>query len=323
MIFGIKFNGTAGLKLPWNGDFASMQFMDKRVYYYIILAILIITILISYKISKSRPGYYFKAINTNQMAASSLGVSVLKYKMYAQVLTAFIMGVIGGFYVMYITAIEPISMFSFEIVFNILLFAIVGGRANCVRAGYRCSDTYACVQRNKVFRRLCASWTANGAVRNNPGNIRYVFAGRIGSVYKREGLMQGVLKLNQKRRTLRISEVNQMTEKKEVLRADNIVKMYGGLCAIDDSTIYLKENEVLGLIGPNGAGKTTMFNMISGTVPLTSGKIYVHGKYIKKPKAHIMSKLGHRTYISGRTAIHEPNGSGEYDGWCVPKHDKS
>jgi len=129
VIFGIKFNGTAGLRIPWKGDFASMQFMDKRVYYYIILAILIITILISYKISKSRPGYYFKAINTNQMAASSLGVSVLKYKMFAQVLTAFIMGVIGGFYVMYITAIEPISMFSFEIVFNILLFAIVGGRA--------------------------------------------------------------------------------------------------------------------------------------------------------------------------------------------------
>ena len=88
-----------------------------------------------------------------------------------------------------------------------------------------------------------------------------------------------------------------MTGKKEVLRADNIVKMYGGLCAIDDSTIYLKENEVLGLIGPNGAGKTTMFNMISGTVPLTSGKIYVHGKYIKKPKAYAMSKLGiGRTY---------------------------
>lgn len=88
-----------------------------------------------------------------------------------------------------------------------------------------------------------------------------------------------------------------MANTKEVLRADNIVKMYGGLRAIDDSTIYLKENEILGLIGPNGAGKTTMFNMISGTVPMTAGKIFVNGKPVKKPTAYKMSALGiGRTY---------------------------
>lgn len=88
-----------------------------------------------------------------------------------------------------------------------------------------------------------------------------------------------------------------MVNTKEVLRAENIVKMYGGLRAIDDSTIYLKENEILGLIGPNGAGKTTMFNMISGTVPMTAGKIFVNGKQVKKPTAFKMSALGiGRTY---------------------------
>lgn len=129
VILGVDFRGSSGLRIPWIGDFVSMQFLDKRAYYYIILVILAITILISYVISKTRPGYYFKAINTNQMAASSLGVNVMKYKQFAQFLTSFIMGVIGGFYVMYLTHIEPVSMFSFEIVFQILLFAIVGGRA--------------------------------------------------------------------------------------------------------------------------------------------------------------------------------------------------
>lgn len=88
-----------------------------------------------------------------------------------------------------------------------------------------------------------------------------------------------------------------MTESQVVLRAENITKLFGGLRAIDDASIYLKENEILGLIGPNGAGKTTMFNMISGILPLTSGKIYVNGKYIHKPVAHKMSALGiGRTY---------------------------
>lgn len=88
-----------------------------------------------------------------------------------------------------------------------------------------------------------------------------------------------------------------MEEKRIVLRAENITKEFGGLRAIDNASLYLKENEILGLIGPNGAGKTTMFNMISGTLPLTSGKIYIDEKYISKPVAHKMAALGiGRTY---------------------------
>ena len=88
-----------------------------------------------------------------------------------------------------------------------------------------------------------------------------------------------------------------MEEKRIVLRAEQITKEFGGLRAIDNASLYLKENEILGLIGPNGAGKTTMFNMISGTLPLTSGKIYVNDKCITKPVAHQMTALGiGRTY---------------------------
>lgn len=88
-----------------------------------------------------------------------------------------------------------------------------------------------------------------------------------------------------------------MEEKRVVLRAEHITKEFGGLRAIDDASLYLKENEILGLIGPNGAGKTTMFNMISGTLPLTSGKIYIYDRYIARPAAHRMAALGiGRTY---------------------------
>ncbi len=129
VILGIDFKGTAGLRLPWIGGLANMQFMNNRGYYYIALAILVLTLILTNVLVRSKMGFYFKAINTNPMAASSLGVNVMKYKQYAQVLTAFIMGLIGGVYVMYISSIEPISMFSYEIVFNIMLMALVGGRA--------------------------------------------------------------------------------------------------------------------------------------------------------------------------------------------------
>lgn len=128
-IFGEYYGGVAGLRINYVGGFWNMQFIDKRIYYYIVLVMLVITIFISYKISTSKPGFYFKAINTNQMAASSLGVNVLKYKQLAQFLTAFIMSVGGGFYAMYMSYVEPISMFSNDNVMNIMLMAVVGGRA--------------------------------------------------------------------------------------------------------------------------------------------------------------------------------------------------
>ncbi len=129
VMFGINFRGNAGLHLPWVGGFWNMQFVDNRGYYYIVLIILVATLLFTSRLVNSRPGFYFKAVNTNQLAASSLGVNVLKYKQYAQIITAFIMGVVGGIYVMFLSSIEPISMFSFGVVFNIMLFAFVGGRA--------------------------------------------------------------------------------------------------------------------------------------------------------------------------------------------------
>ena len=61
-----------------------------------------------------------------------------------------------------------------------------------------------------------------------------------------------------------------MEEKRIVLRADNITKEFGGLRAIDNASLYLKENEILGLIGPNGAGKTTTMRMAMGLLARTA-----------------------------------------------------
>ncbi len=58
-----------------------------------------------------------------------------------------------------------------------------------------------------------------------------------------------------------------------VMQADHISIVFGGLKAVDDVTIYAKKGELLGLIGPNGAGKTTIFNMLTGVYAPTKGSI--------------------------------------------------
>jgi branched-chain amino acid transport system ATP-binding protein len=60
-----------------------------------------------------------------------------------------------------------------------------------------------------------------------------------------------------------------------VLRAEHLSKRFGGLKANDDVSISLDQGQILGLIGPNGAGKSTCFAMLAGSIPPTSGQIFV------------------------------------------------
>ena len=67
---------------------------------------------------------------------------------------------------------------------------------------------------------------------------------------------------------------------KVILEASNISIMFGGLKAVNNFNIKIKENELVGLIGPNGAGKTTIFNILTGVYKPTTGKVFLDGNDI-------------------------------------------
>jgi branched-chain amino acid transport system ATP-binding protein len=65
-----------------------------------------------------------------------------------------------------------------------------------------------------------------------------------------------------------------------MLELSNVTKFFGGLAAIHNVSFTVKEGEFTGLIGPNGSGKTTLFNVITGVLKPTSGRITFMGKEI-------------------------------------------
>ena len=65
-----------------------------------------------------------------------------------------------------------------------------------------------------------------------------------------------------------------------VLKIENLGISCGGLKAVQNLNLEIKEKQLYGLVGPNGAGKTTVFNMITGVYKPTTGSIYLDGEQI-------------------------------------------
>ena len=80
--------------------------------------------------------------------------------------------------------------------------------------------------------------------------------------------------------------------KNTVLKTNNISIVFGGLHAVDNFSIEIKEGELVGLIGPNGAGKTTVFNMLTGVYTPTSGTVELNGQDVTKMSPHNRVKIG-------------------------------
>lgn len=76
------------------------------------------------------------------------------------------------------------------------------------------------------------------------------------------------------------------------LEVTGLTKFFGGLAAINDIDIHVDQGEIVGLIGPNGAGKTTLFNLITGFLRPTKGRIAFEEKDITGKKPHLIAKLG-------------------------------
>lgn len=88
-----------------------------------------------------------------------------------------------------------------------------------------------------------------------------------------------------------MSEVGEK-HSESVLEIQGLTRHFGGLMAVSDLDLSVRPGEFFGLIGPNGAGKTTVFNLISGVIPASSGKIHLGDADITGASPHTITRLG-------------------------------
>ncbi len=83
-----------------------------------------------------------------------------------------------------------------------------------------------------------------------------------------------------------------MTAKTQLLKVENAGIRFGGLKAVSDVNLELKQGELVGLIGPNGAGKTTFFNLLTGVYVPTEGSISLDGDKLNGLAPYKITKKG-------------------------------
>jgi branched-chain amino acid transport system ATP-binding protein len=77
-----------------------------------------------------------------------------------------------------------------------------------------------------------------------------------------------------------------------ILRTEKLSKFFGGLRALQNVDLEVREHEILGMIGPNGAGKTTFFNTVCGVYAPDEGRVFLEGKEITGMATHRSARMG-------------------------------
>ena len=120
---------AVGIYMPiLEESFTNFEFHSSKIpYYYIILAMLLFAIAVSYVIEESRLGYYLRAVKDDPDGARSLGIDIQKYKMIAFSISAVLTSICGTFYGQYVLYIHPSSTMDLMMSIHLCIIALIGG----------------------------------------------------------------------------------------------------------------------------------------------------------------------------------------------------
>ncbi|MDF3854488.1 ATP-binding cassette domain-containing protein [Paracoccus sp. P2] len=280
-------NGLGGIERP--------ALLDNNLNFYVFVALLgFAVIVLLQRVLQSPFGSVLEAIRENDGRAQALGYDVRRYKLKAFVLSAVITGLAGALllYKNRMTSAEPMSIiFSGEL----LAMVVIGGMR-----GYLGPALGALFY--ILFREYLSMYTENWLLW-----FGLIFLGFV--IFARQGMIG--IGAQFRRRFFPEPEIGAaMADRRtgdyplpraiagrdggggDVLVAEGISKNFRAIKAVDDVSLRVRDRTLHALLGPNGAGKTTAFNLMSGIVPTSAGRVSLLGQDISGQSADRISNLG-------------------------------
>lgn len=239
----------------------------------------------------SRSGRAIRAFSISPDLAGAMGVDGARDRLKVFVLAAILAGVSGWLYAHLQRTVSP-TPFSANASIEYLFMAVVGGLGSVWGAIVGAS---LILVTKDILQRVMPYFT------NQTGTYELIVFGgllvlllqsSVGGVWSllarlRSGAGQHAALPISHRATSELLAYQQRPEPgSEVLRVESVSKRFAGLTAVDNMSFSVGAGEILGLIGPNGAGKSTLFNIISGTLTASGGRVLLQGEDITRLPSH-------------------------------------
>jgi ABC-type branched-subunit amino acid transport system ATPase component/ABC-type branched-subunit amino acid transport system permease subunit len=284
-----------------------MQFGDQRTYVAVALALLVLAMLVSLRMERSRFGMSLLAIKQNELAAEAAGINTWRWKMKAIMLSGATAGAAGGLYAVVLLVVTPPTVFGMLASAQALIVTLFGG----------VGTLWGPVIGSSILIPVAEALHATlGHV--IPGIQGVVFGAGIILVIllAPDGLYWTVRDWWQRRRmegersvpvpfavtgmtpvsgaagAARSPAADRADGGRRLLELDHVTKSFGGLQAVNDVSLAVEEGMIVGIIGPNGAGKTTLFNVMNGFLPPDRGVIRFEGHDLVGLKPNAVCRLG-------------------------------
>lgn len=279
-----------GAKDFTNGN-RSFYGVDQIVDVWTALLFLALALGIAIFFKKSKAGLQLRSFREDEIAAKSMGVHVNRRLLESWIISACVMGVAGALFAHTIGAFAP-RAFYFPKTFELIAMLIVGGLQSISGAVLGTVIISILVE---IVRNIETGFVFLGIeVPSLWGLTQFCLSGIIlGVLYFRPSGLLGNAEItlpfidrlwptSRNKNGCAAFSVPVFEEKntgsgsgKRCLRTDSITKNFYGLEALHQVSIQVQPGEVVGLVGPNGAGKTTLINSVTGSLVLTSGRVFV------------------------------------------------
>jgi len=284
---------------------AYMQFSDYRVYIAVALVLLVIALLVSLAVERTRFGMALTAIKQNEPAAEAAGIDTLRWKMRAIGLSGALAAAAGGLYAVVLLVVTPQTVFGMLTSAQALVVTLFGGVGTMW--GPLIGASILVPLNETLQARL-------GNVIPGIQGVVYGMAVILVILLAPEGLFWRVRDRLFARTSTRAPVVAPVSLPQPVARptihprggllleVTHVSRAFGGLQAVEAVSFTVRQGTILGIIGPNGAGKTTLFNLLNGFTRPDRGRVLLEGRDIMGLKPNRVCRLGvGRTFQVVRT----------------------
>ena len=304
MLYVFEWMGFQEVSLPMKREAPALyvQFNDPRAYMALALVLLVVCMIVSLHVERSRFGMSLTAIKQNEPAASAAGINPLRWKMLALIVSAGMAAAVGGLYAVVLLVVTPQTMFGALVSAQALIIPMFGGigvfwgpvigaavlvpLAETLNAqlGNILPGIQGVVYGVAII--LITLLAPEGIYWTHPRSFHLTARrARAGAVDRRHAVaIPAAAPPQQFGHPAAAGEA--------LLSLNGISRAFGGLKAVDDVTLTIKAGTIHGIIGPNGAGKTTLFNVINGFLLADTGSIVFAGTELVGLKPHEICRHG-------------------------------